>query len=939
MNNDSLEKRLNSYAIPDALMDRFHNIMNFSKNMTLKDSKFYYRTENPISEKLSSYLLKYFSAGLLDNEIIDLLKTCLNYNKTIDSRYDYSNLQIIFSEIYGLKYKVDNYETDLQLNKNWEESREKIMTDISYETSFIKLLYDDIIETTKLEIDENNFFDRSINTISKKELLINERSQNIFPTEEMTEELKDYFSTTKLLDLYNLEKALLNSKKIQIFKKVVDESEIKNNKRSASSVEKGLAEAGEHLIFFDLKINKINIDEEDRVLIKDYLQESNSANTNSSLILQFQLLYKELNPLYRNLLNSDMIDLISALQYNNIEDSLNSSFNSVTTNSVKYPRSVADNIIIRDFYEDEKLVATTKLFKYLYTNAYIARAAAESEIIAYYVGDEYISNGYGRFSFEKAEINNFIEIFKETRTYYYRVLLNESFTNEEEYSAYEKIMLISYAVIRFMANKIDTLKDIDSFDRNDIQNFLETFGMKSLSDVLELSDFINSEAYAKNILKNYINLVQNKGSRDVVKLIEEIFTLGNTELTIYKMLLVGYIKRDDDGIRSKNYNFVRLNYEDDDILNDIKESSSKINLQDFVSKDKYWDYENTTTELLNDLNVSVANTKYINPEITIELSAPYAVTRALFALVDWLITVNSEKWKPEEIKLENFDGFTNDVSLLEYINSIRFLWFKYITMLDPNFKLDSSTRSYKINENILNEDFEIENGIKLKDFYYIDKNNDDAIYINEDKLKTVLGSHTTYASTTLGSLSTLFNADIIRPSLKDILSFVDRYIKGYFNTAYQISYKEYEFINKIFSTVFLSEETPDIMNQNDKDIVSDTSNKFASDFVDLGNKESIRLAIVKLCNGLTDFLEDDEIIISLAMAGKDETFIKFLKNSIEYFISYTSEIYDFSYKNSYNTLLEMPNVIDGYKFDITSTEIDSFFYDEKLIIQEESNNG
>ena len=54
---------------------------------------------------------------------------------------------------------------------------------------------------------------------------------------------------------------------------------------------------------------------------------------------------------------------------------------------------------------------------------------------------------------KKEEIRNLLDIYKTTRDYYYKVLLNKSFIQDDGYSLYEKLLIAWMSIERFLTSK------------------------------------------------------------------------------------------------------------------------------------------------------------------------------------------------------------------------------------------------------------------------------------------------------------------------------------------------------------------------------------------------------------------------------------------------------------------------------------------------------
>ena len=91
--------------------------------------------------------------------------------------------------------------------------------------------------------------------------------------------------------------------------------------------------------------------------------------------------------------------------------------------------------------------------------------------------------------------------------------------------------------MRMIDSKVSTSKDIDEFDRTDVNNFLTSFGLKNFTTSATRDEFMNQEQYLKRIIKNYGALKQQKGSRDVIDTILNIFNYGDRSVDVNKYML------------------------------------------------------------------------------------------------------------------------------------------------------------------------------------------------------------------------------------------------------------------------------------------------------------------------------------------------------------------------------------------------------------------
>ena len=1165
-----ISKELREYKVPDNLMERFQNIMTFSKNMVLKDSKHFEKYEDDITRWFGRLMIKYFDESLTNDDITSLLKFVVDYNavvtenigetsspihtlgawnetsaENIDDRnsenfnkeytdeYFYKNTYFRLTSLYGLlglttsaladvrraaiAYKVADFSGDqnstreTRYKNKLNDAVNKCKNVSSFESSLLNMIYraatkeikkelkrisDDL--TSKGEVftiatisesdiinelfkivflvgslvyDESVFSSMPDILFNNKNLIKDSNGKDLIITDSDGNNLTVFASVFSLVQNFlannldsieGLEKAFIERLKFQIsatsyvseFENGIDSETA--DKRSASDTERSLAENGDPLIIFDIKIFNENIftTEEDQKYIKyiNKLTDKNIIGNFGDEITDgqdvcFQLLYKELNVAYRDVIESDIVDLASAMMWENIELGFIESKNSITRSIGSVIRNIPDNYFITDIYDDnEDIIGTTKLFKYRYTNPYMCRRGAESELIVYYSGDNYISNGYGQYSYQKSEISQFIGIFKETREYFYRVLLNEAFVHEEEYSAYEKTFLTFLAVMRFMDAKLDTIRDIETFTRDDIENFLTTFGLGSLAKILDVSIFLNSEAYSKALIRRYVELMQNKGSREVINVLQEVFSLNTTELVIYKNILVGEknidesIKLEDNDIHivkdaeSKTYKFIKVDYDTTNQLQTIIENiKNSMALSITTAPDKYWDSKNTPDKLLEELGLNISSTKYIIPEVSNEFALAYVNTRILFEIVDFIFKNadgdNSEDGKISNmtIELSNDYGIYASGSILDIINSLRYLWYRYMTLSNIkniDYTTEGADTYYHIRTDVHKIPIEAEgsvgNGIDsfmlrklykyllqidgtdtcskkdgylyLSDIYAISYSNnekDNNTIILRDKIIDLILSGCDINNINQNEIKQylLSIAPIILYSKTQDMSFYHNKSKKYFNGSLLtgtiiptvltgnslvyglISGEIYKlnlpaeimhFLTFLYNYIFFSKESVSEMTmdtqredagsafeikENDVydgsipyDDFVDSHNFycFTSSLCNINDIEEVKNGIITVCVDLIEVCKG--ITFNLNLAAKDNVMISFLKTAIEYFISYTTEILNFSYRNTYKSYLDSSNVNDSILTAVTYKEIDSFYYDEELEINVEVNN-
>jgi hypothetical protein len=311
-------------------------------------------------------------------------------------------------------------------------------------------------------------------------------------------------------------------------------------KNFANQFEQTSTKDGQQIIFIDIK--DMDISKESQT-IRDTVRSLFNYPVNVFSINKFTytVLYKELN---ESLRESCMIDnqefIFARLMFpagigkQSIFEAKRSGVSFLTSINSLYK-------LYEETSELFKLVDEFYRYKYFYNNMYISRLSNESDLIGYYVGDNTegssFINNYGSADFQKQEIASFLNIYRSTRNFYYQVLLNKSFLQEEEYKLYERMIIIFMAIERFMNSKIDNIHNPDYFNSTDIYNFLESYGLSILNQ--ERFNFvIGSKDYKLNIVKYFNDLVKLKGSKDVISVLLKVFDIPDISVEIKKFLIL-----------------------------------------------------------------------------------------------------------------------------------------------------------------------------------------------------------------------------------------------------------------------------------------------------------------------------------------------------------------------------------------------------------------
>jgi hypothetical protein len=409
-----------------------------------------------------------------------------------------------------------------------------------------------------------------------------------------------------------------------------------SEKKSASINQQSATEKGEHLTFIDLK--GISFSEDNLVRARDLFTNTDrdysgavgnilgdtdgDENTGNISKLTYVLLYKELIPVYRYYILGEIQEFIFARMIQQIGKN-----NLFLTGTETDTFSTSANAIYRSYKEKELspfvLYDAYSTYKLYYNNIVKSRSAEDSEIIGYFIGDNTplseFTRKYGSKKYQKEEIYNFLNIYKSTRDYFYKVLRNNSFIFDDAHSLYEKLFISFTAIERFLNSKIDNIHNLDYYSSKDIENFLESYGLGILN---QFKFLIDGEDYKINIIKNFAELTRKKGSKDVIDTLLRVFRLQDREIDINKFLLVD--KTEVESFTTNNNIILKLNEADRLTVNGT--APFEVNIADIDTNVSYKDI--TVRKLLEEVldefdpkNIYITingSNKYIDPRENIK---------------------------------------------------------------------------------------------------------------------------------------------------------------------------------------------------------------------------------------------------------------------------------------------------------------------------------
>jgi hypothetical protein len=450
-------------------------------------------------------------------------------------------IPMVLKEITGLESVINN-----PANKDFETIVEiyNILPVLTDSNSTNKLDVGDTITFESIYISLFNNLTKFLDNIDYKNIpLLNSVSY----TESMNYFLKDGTSINLFNNLYE---DIFKVSEVFYTKDFIQESisvSSEDAKIKASDIEITYTQSGEQITFIDVKgIEFIGAElTEARNLFDSSLAPAvieDGQIVTAAKKLTYTILYKELNPTLREELLWDPQDFVMArIILQNLKEEI------FQANRLGVSFSLDINDVFRNYIERDRLFLLDQSFfryRYFYGNIAEARRANESDIIGYYIGDSTENsdflNNYGQFEFQRNEIANFLDIYKVTRDYYYKVLLNKSFIAEDEYKLYEKLFISFFAIERFLNSKIDNIRNIDFFNSRDIFNFLESYGLGVLNS---FNFFLNSKDYKLNIIRYFNELVRLKGSKDVISILLKIFDIQDTDIDIKKFFLLDNVEK------------------------------------------------------------------------------------------------------------------------------------------------------------------------------------------------------------------------------------------------------------------------------------------------------------------------------------------------------------------------------------------------------------
>ena len=443
--------------------------------------------------------------------------------------------------------------------------------------------------------------------------------------------------------------------------------------------------------------NIIGTDDDFRKQIT-YLQVMNDEQIVKKL--DIGIIYKELNPNYRDVLLSDYVDYmigvlscynyLTASPYSNVPLLINPDIDEILRDM-----KVANNFFL--LYDKEVLKRVINL----YANNYLARKSSELEIIRYFADyqrddKDLVIIGFGSKSSDKDEIYSFLDIYNSVRHYYFTRLLNKAFINDTYYVPFEKFFFGLVAIERFISSRISNMRNIDKFTEEDVHNFLLSYGLKSID---ESAVFSNQIEYKKDIIKNYNTLMKSKGSLKCLNKLYEIFTSRTDGLKLSRYYLVNdHSANTENSSNPGEMVFIPCSYSSENLTKELFINLEKgKKYEELVNNDNYWDKVTLTEEYLKEKQVDVIPTKYNLLDLIEDIRSKYITTQYITSLIDIIQKTLRKGATPTGIfeshfKIENDDALGGDNrSLNEYLTILLDFFAVYNSYYYQKFGLNITT--------------------------------------------------------------------------------------------------------------------------------------------------------------------------------------------------------------------------------------------------------
>lgn len=422
---------------------------------------------------------------------------------------------------------------------------------------------------------------------------------------------------------------------------------------------------------------------------EEYIKTKEYETKQNEYYIKVSIIYKEFNPVLREIGFLDLIDCL--LSYATNDQLFNTDNHEISNNIDNWIRSVliSSSGDLNNFQQVFLTpIVIQDVLPSLKFNCYKARRAREADIIRYFSGTFL---NYGVTSTEINEITNFIEIYEETRDYFYRNLLNKALIGEDNYQGMERMFITTYSIERFISSKLDNLRDIDLYNAKDIHNFLVSYGLKSI-DGIKFSTALESK---KKIIYNYKDLMKLKGSDSVVKILLNAFNTEDTEVELSKYLIFPKYAS-SSSTEPTTLTVAPIDYINNELPLNVENIQGNVDYEKFISStnDGTWTTQNVSSQKLMKVLASPTSTKYTSLTVTQKVISMYIKLMYALSYIELLnnikinntsivfsgSTSNNPLKLDEGIKLPAFNTSISNTTIHETYSLLVHLYDKYLEL-------------------------------------------------------------------------------------------------------------------------------------------------------------------------------------------------------------------------------------------------------------------
>ena len=447
---------------------------------------------------------------------------------------------------------------------------------------------------------------------------------------------------------------------------------------------------------------------------EDYIKTKEYETKQNEYYIKVSIIYKEFNPVLREIGFLDLIDCL--LSYATNDQLFNTDNHEISNNIDNWIRSVLISSS-GDLNNFQRVFLTPiviqNVLPSLKFNCYKARRAREADIIRYFSGTFL---NYGVTSTEINEITNFIEIYEETRDYFYRNLLNKALIGEDNYQGMERMFITTYSIERFISSKLDNLRDIDLYNARDIHNFLVSYGLKSI-DGIKFSTALESK---KRIIYNYKDLMKLKGSDSVVKILLNAFNTEDTEVELSKYLIFPKYAS-SSSTEPTTLTVAPIDYINNELPLNVENIQGNVDYENFISStnDGTWTTQNVSSQKLMKVLASPTSTKYTSLTVTQKVISMYIKLMYALSYVELLnnikiddtsiifsgdSTSNNPLKLDEGIKLPAFNTSVSGATIHDTYLLLVNLYDKYLKLNETGSQLYTPVNEYGLNYSLIDSD-------------------------------------------------------------------------------------------------------------------------------------------------------------------------------------------------------------------------------------------